>query len=140
MGSRHNRFRANVRNVDDDRKHDDGPRQPHCHCAAERLSPRGGRRSGECRIVHPRARRQVPVACGTRGNSPALNSAELFNPATGQWSAAEPGPCNPGFCALDTSATLLGTGKVLVAGSFVGRYPNEFTTVGATLYDPATNT
>ena len=37
------------------------------------------------------------------------------------------------------TATLLPNGKVLVAGGFVGKYPNQNTTAGATLYDPATN-
>lgn len=34
---------------------------------------------------------------------------------------------------------MLGTGKVLVAGGFVGKYPNQGTALGTTLYDPATN-
>jgi hypothetical protein len=64
--------------------------------------------------------------------------AELYDPSTGQWSSAVSGPCIAP-CRLDASATLLDTGKVLVAGGFVGKYPNQGTTIGATLYDPATN-
>jgi hypothetical protein len=68
--------------------------------------------------------------------------AELYNPATGQWSNASTGlgPCiYTQECRLFSTATLLPTGKVLLAGGLVGLVSNPQTTAGAMLYNPATN-
>jgi|SRR5579884_2572621 len=64
--------------------------------------------------------------------------AELYDPASGQWSSASLTACT-GPCRLEGTAILLNNGRVLVAGGFVGKYPNQSTTTGATLCDPATN-
>ena len=69
--------------------------------------------------------------------------AELYHPATGQWSNASAGlpVClyNQG-CRIFSTATLLGTGNVLVAGGLVGLISNPQTSAGAMLYHPGTNT
>jgi N-acetylneuraminic acid mutarotase len=68
--------------------------------------------------------------------------SELYHPATGQWSAATGGlgACSSvRECGFGSSATLLGTGNVLVAGGFTGLNSNPSTTTSAMLYDPATN-
>jgi N-acetylneuraminic acid mutarotase len=64
--------------------------------------------------------------------------AELYDPASGQWSSAVAAACGPS-CFFGGSATLLHNGKVLVAGGFGGKYPNRRTTAGVSFYDPATN-
>ena len=72
----------------------------------------------------------------------ATDFAELYNPATGQWSNASTGlgPCiYTQECRLFSTATLLPTGKVLLAGGLVGLVSNPQTTAGAMLYNPATN-
>jgi hypothetical protein len=69
--------------------------------------------------------------------------AERYHPATGQWSNASTGlgTCRPNAaCREHSTATLLGTGNVLVAGGFVGLFQNLATTAGAMLYHPDTNT
>jgi len=69
--------------------------------------------------------------------------AELYNPATGQWSNASTGLgiCEGiSECRSFSTATLLPTGTVLVAGGLVGLDQNPQTTVGAMLYHPDTNT
>ena len=43
-------------------------------------------------------------------------------------------------CRTGSSATLLGTGNVLVAGGLVGLQSNPSTTAGAMLYHPDANT
>jgi hypothetical protein len=73
----------------------------------------------------------------------ATDFAELYHPATGQWSNASTGlgPCISTMeCRLFSTATLLGTGNVLLAGGLVGLISNPQTTAGAMLYNPATNT
>jgi WD40 repeat protein len=73
----------------------------------------------------------------------ATDFAELYNPVTGQWSNASTGlgPCiYTQECRMFSTATLLPTGKVLLAGGLVGLLSNPQTTAGAMLYDPATNT
>lgn len=63
----------------------------------------------------------------------SLASAELFDPATGQFA---PGPNMAGRRGLHTS-TLLRTGKVLITGGAEGEIPNS-EIANAELYDPAT--
>ncbi|HYB86861.1 MAG TPA: kelch repeat-containing protein, partial [Streptosporangiaceae bacterium] len=68
--------------------------------------------------------------------------AELYDPATGQWSNASNGLglCNSNMeCRSNSTATLLPTGNVLLAGGEVGLISNPQTTASAMLYDPATN-
>jgi hypothetical protein len=78
----------------------------------------------------------------TQGSAVGL-FAERYHPATGQWSSASTGlhVCiSTQECQSDSTATLLGTGKVLVAGGLVGLKPNPQTTATAMLYHPGTNT
>jgi WD40 repeat protein len=73
----------------------------------------------------------------------AQTFAELYSPATGQWSNASAGlpVClSDEECRIFSTATLLPTGNVLVAGGLVGLISNPQTTPGAMLYDPGTNT
>jgi hypothetical protein len=74
---------------------------------------------------------------------PATTFAELYNPATGQWSNASTGlgTCASGSeCRAYATATLLPTGNVLVAGGLTGLFQNPHTNAGAMLYHPGTNT
>jgi hypothetical protein len=69
--------------------------------------------------------------------------AELYNPATGQWSNASNGLplCSSNQeCRYNSTATLLPTGNVLLAGGLVGLVSNPQTTPTAMLYHPGTNT
>jgi hypothetical protein len=78
----------------------------------------------------------------TAGISSSGPFSELYNPATGQWSAATGGlnACSSvSDCRFGSSATLLGTGEVLVAGGLTGTSSNPSSTASAMLYDPATN-
>jgi Kelch motif/Galactose oxidase, central domain len=73
----------------------------------------------------------------------ATTFAELYHPATGQWSNASaglPACISTMECRLFSTATLLGTGNVLVAGGLVGLVSNPQTTATAMLYHPGTNT
>jgi N-acetylneuraminic acid mutarotase len=70
----------------------------------------------------------VLVAGGTNNTSGVLNSAELFNPATGKWTST--GSMNT--ARSGHTATLLQNGQVLVAGG------DSFGT--AERYNPATGT
>jgi hypothetical protein len=64
-----------------------------------------------------------------------VGSAELYDPATGKWTVTS------GIGAVsDFTATLLTSGKVLLAGGGVGTYPNNHSTPAALLYDPSTAT
>ena len=65
---------------------------------------------------------------------PALASAELYNPATGNWTFT--GHLNAG--RLLHTATLLLNGKVLVAGGWSEDHPHNGIMSSAELYDPAT--
>jgi WD40 repeat protein len=73
----------------------------------------------------------------------AQTFAELYHPATGQWSNASaglPACISTMECRLFSTATLLPTGNVLVAGGLVGLVSNPQTTPTAMLYHPDTNT
>src|SRR5207244_4110534 len=75
---------------------------------------------------------KVLVAGGNHAGLP-LNSAELYDPATGSWSTTR----NLQIARYGHTATLLPNGKVLVAGGS----PSLFNaTSSAELYDPATET
>ena len=86
---------------------------------------------------------QVLVAGGEDANFDLLSSAELYNPATGQWSSASAGLPACIFtmeCRVSSTTTLLGTGNVLLAGGLVGLISNPQTTATAMLYHPDTST
>jgi N-acetylneuraminic acid mutarotase len=77
---------------------------------------------------------KVLVAGGSsRGlnNQTVLSSAELFDPASGEWKATG----SMGSARMDHSATLLPNGKVLVVG---GSSDGNNVLASAELYDPAT--
>ena len=78
---------------------------------------------------------RVLVAAGENNRDPAgsngLSTAELYDPSTGIWTAT--GSLTTARVRGQT-ATLLPTGKVLVAG---GYNPNDFYLASAELYDPA---
>ena len=70
--------------------------------------------------------------------------AELYNPATGTWTAATSGAavCTPvQVCHTGSTATLLGTGNVLVTGGYADVANTGYVSdsAEALLYDPATN-
>jgi hypothetical protein len=78
----------------------------------------------------------------TAGVETSGSFSEFYTPATGQWSPATGGlsACTlAADCRFDSSATLLGTGNVLVAGGLIGTSSNPGSTAGAILYNPATN-
>ena len=73
----------------------------------------------------------------------AQTFAELYDPATGQWSSASaglPACLSNQECRQFSTATLLPTGNVLLAGGLVGLVSNPQTTPTAMLYHPDTNT
>ena len=80
------------------------------------------------------------VTAGVEGASGLF--AERYNPATGQWTAASGGlaACSINTaCRINSSATLLGDGDVLVAGGITGQNSHSGSTAAAILYDPAAN-
>jgi N-acetylneuraminic acid mutarotase len=77
---------------------------------------------------------KVLVAGGASSASTRLSSAELYDPASGLWSAT--GSMLSGHNRH--TATLLPNGKVLVVGSGLPYYYSNAATSHAELYDPAT--
>jgi hypothetical protein len=75
----------------------------------------------------------VLVAGGEDSNGTCLASAEIYNPATGVWSAAG----SLVTARQGHTATLLQSGRVIVAG---GVAPGDVTLGSAELYNPATST
>lgn len=76
---------------------------------------------------------RVLVAGGFNGAN--LSSAEIYDPATGTWSAAANGlSAARGF----GTTTILANGQVLIAGG--GNYDNSGGVTNAEIFDPATNT
>jgi hypothetical protein len=70
--------------------------------------------------------------------------AELYTPATGQWSPAVNGlpslyDCSGVLACFGSSATLLGDGNVLVAGGDAGLASNSHSSSEAVLYNPTAN-
>jgi hypothetical protein len=115
--------------------------------AAELYNPATGKFTATGSMSAPRGGNVGTLLPGgdvlvTEGSAAGL-FAERYNPATGQWSNASTGlhVCiSTQECQADSSATLLGTGNVLVAGGFVGLKSNPQTAATAMLYHPATNT
>ena len=85
---------------------------------------------------------QVLVVKGDQFNGPSgnltLTSCELYDPSTGKWTLDG----NTISVAADGfSVTLLNTGKVLIAGGIVPRYPGTSVILDtAELFDPSTGT
>ena len=78
------------------------------------------------------------LVAGGRGNSRILNSAELYDPATGMWTATgELGAARDGH-----TATLLANGQVLVVGGDAGQASSQSLGLLGTseLYDAASGT
>lgn len=73
---------------------------------------------------------RVLITGGFVAEGNTLKAAELFDPASSKFSAAE----NMSERRLSHTATLLPNGKVLIAGGFNGDYLNS-----AEIFDPATN-
>jgi hypothetical protein len=96
----------------------------------------------------PRSGQQATLLTGgkvlvTAGIEVSGPFAELYDPATGTWSAAAGGltPCLASmYCRYNSTATLLGNGQVLVAGGLSGVASNPASTAAALLYNPAANT
>ncbi len=78
---------------------------------------------------------EVLVAGGINNAGTYLSSAELYDPASGSWSTAAR------FADIGQFAvTLLGSGKVLLAGGLAYSPRPTHSTAAASLYNPATNT
>jgi len=75
------------------------------------------------------------LVAGGDGNGPSQESAELYDPASGTWTATG----SLGAARNGHIATLLPNGKVLVAGGFNGDSDSSIL-VSAELYDPASGT
>jgi N-acetylneuraminic acid mutarotase len=77
------------------------------------------------------------LVVGGRGTPGALDSAELYDPATGRWTVTG----RMSMPRVMHTATLLADGKVLVAGGISDAGPPDFgVTATAELYDPVTGT
>jgi Kelch motif len=115
--------------------------------AAELYNPATGKFTATGSMSAPRGGNVGTLLPGgdvlvTQGSAAGL-FAERYDPATGQWSNASTGlhVCiSTQECQADSTATLLGTGNVLVAGGLVGLKSNPQTTATAMLYHPGTNT
>jgi hypothetical protein len=115
--------------------------------AAELYNPATGKFTPTGSMAAPRGGNVATLLPGgdvlvTQGSAAGL-FAERYNPATGQWSNASTGLHTCIYtqeCQANSTATLLGTGTVLVAGGFVGLISNPQTTAAAMLYHPDTNT
>jgi N-acetylneuraminic acid mutarotase len=84
------------------------------------------------------ANRQALVLDGvdvSPGGTFPLSSTELYDRATGKWTVNGK-TFQSGYSGF--IVTLLGTGKVLIAGGITGVYPHEHVTAAAELYDPST--
>src|SRR5262249_42509555 len=80
---------------------------------------------------------QVLVAGGVSSGYSLINTAELYDPATGTWSPTGSLNAPRGY----HSAILLRNGKVLVAGGYINSCcPESAITPTAELYDPDTGT
>lgn len=86
-------------------------------------------RSGHTATLLPNG--QVLIAGGMERNGVFFNGAELYDPMTGRFTAADK---NMGTQRVGHSATLLPNGKVLIAGG----WGNEGVLASAELYDPKT--
>src|SRR5207249_312001 len=73
------------------------------------------------------------LVAGGDGNGPSQESAELYDPASGTWTAT--GSLSPG--ASEHTATLLPNGKVLVAGGLNGNFDTGSLHATPALYQPA---
>src|SRR5436190_15228729 len=87
-------------------------------------------RNGHTATLLPNGK--VLVAGGRNGNS-ILASAELYDPASGTWSATG----SFATARFFHTATLLPNGKVLVAGGAIVSFPSVVVSASAELYDPA---
>jgi hypothetical protein len=85
-------------------------------------------RAGHSATLLPDGRVLVTGGSGSSGGGSPLDSAEIYDPATGTWSLIAP----MSTARFEHTATLLPDGRVLVVGSN--------STAGTELYDPATGT
>ncbi|HEX8441022.1 Kelch repeat-containing protein, partial [Archangium sp.] len=80
---------------------------------------------------------KVLVAAGVHMGMGALDTSELYDPATGTWAP----PSQMAVRRMEHTATLLSSGKVLVAGGQVASGDSSDPgSLSAELYDPATDT
>jgi hypothetical protein len=84
---------------------------------------------------------KVLIAGGYQGDSGAVSSTELYDPATNTF-AAPADTASMNVKRNDATATLLPSGKLLIAAGIGGpQCPNTCAFLSSTeLYDPATNT
>ena len=79
---------------------------------------------------------EVLVAGGSTASGAPLDTAELYNPNTGQWTAAG----NLPLAVTDATASLLANGEVLVAGGLTTSGSTLAATNAAEIYNPQSNT